>query len=100
MRVGWSTSLIGRFTCRKEIRYPLHRRLGDWPGQVRKISPPPGFDHQTVQHVASRYTDYAISARSSSSSSSSSGCGGGGCCGSSIKSDYKKEDSVTFLVRK
>ena len=28
-------------------------------GQVRKISPPPGFDPRTVQLVASRYTDYA-----------------------------------------
>ena len=29
-------------------------------GQVRKISPPPGFDPRTVQPVASRYTDYAM----------------------------------------
>jgi hypothetical protein len=28
-------------------------------GQVRKISPPPGFDPETVQPVASRYSDYA-----------------------------------------
>jgi hypothetical protein len=28
-------------------------------GQVRKISPPPGFDPQTVQPVGGRYTDYA-----------------------------------------
>ena len=28
-------------------------------GQVRKISPPPGFDPRTVQPVGSRYTDYA-----------------------------------------
>jgi hypothetical protein len=27
-------------------------------GQVRKISPPQGFDPRTVQPVASRYTDY------------------------------------------
>jgi len=27
--------------------------------QVRKISPPPGFDPRTVQPVASRYTDHA-----------------------------------------
>jgi hypothetical protein len=26
-------------------------------GQVRKMSPPPGFDPRTVQPVASRYTD-------------------------------------------
>jgi hypothetical protein len=35
--------------------YPLHRKL-DGPqgrsGRVRKISPPPGFDHRTVQSVA------------------------------------------------
>ena len=29
------------------------------PLQVRKISPPPGFDPRTVQPVASLYTDYA-----------------------------------------
>ena len=43
-------------------RYPLYRRLGGTQGrsgQVRKISPPPGFDPRTVQPVASRYTDYA-----------------------------------------
>ena len=43
-------------------RYPLNRRLGGpqgRSGQVRKISPPPGFDLRTVQPVASRYTDYA-----------------------------------------
>ena len=28
-------------------------------GQVRKISPPPGYDPRTVQPVGSRYTDYA-----------------------------------------
>ena len=42
--------------------YPLYRRLGGpqgWSGQVRKISPPPGFDPRTVQPVASRYTDCA-----------------------------------------
>jgi len=27
-------------------------------GQVRKISPPPGFDPRTVKPVGSRYTDY------------------------------------------
>ena len=36
-----------------------NRRLGGpqgRSGQVRKISPPPGFDPRTVQHVGSRYT--------------------------------------------
>ena len=44
------------------IRYPLYRRLvkpQGRSGQVRKISPPPGFDPRTVQPVTSRYTDYA-----------------------------------------
>ena len=43
-------------------RYQLYRRLGGpqgRSGQVRKISPPPGFDPRTVQPVASRYTDYS-----------------------------------------
>jgi hypothetical protein len=31
-------------------------------GRMRKISPPPWLDPQTVQPVASRYTDYAIPA--------------------------------------
>jgi len=41
-------------------QHPLHRRLGGpqgQSGQVQKISSPPGFDPQTVQPVASRYTD-------------------------------------------
>ena len=41
-------------------RNPLHRRQGGLQGrsgQVRKISPPPGFDPRTAQPVASRYTD-------------------------------------------
>jgi hypothetical protein len=45
-----------------KTRYPLYRRLGGLQGrsgQVRKISPPPGFDPRTVQPVGSRYTDYA-----------------------------------------
>jgi hypothetical protein len=48
-------------------RCPLYRRLGgpqSRAGQVRKISPPPGFDARTVQPVVSRYTDWAIPARS------------------------------------
>ena len=46
-----------------KTRYPLYRRLGGlggYSGRVSKISPPLGFDHQTVQLVASRYTDCAI----------------------------------------
>ena len=42
--------------------YQLYRRLGGpqgQSGQVQKISPPPGFDPQTVQPVASHYTAWA-----------------------------------------
>jgi hypothetical protein len=61
----WSTPRPGRLTPGKETRYPLHRRLGGSQGRsgrVRKITPPPGIDAQTVQPVASRYTGYAIPA--------------------------------------
>jgi hypothetical protein len=56
----------GRFTPGKDTRYLFYRRLGEpqgQSGQVRKISPPPGFHPRTVQPVVSRYTDYAISAK-------------------------------------
>jgi hypothetical protein len=48
-------------------RYPLYRRVGGSQsrfGRVQKTSStlPPGFDPQTVQPVASRYTDWAIPA--------------------------------------
>jgi hypothetical protein len=48
-----------------KTRYPLYRGLGgpqSRSGQVRKISPPPGFDPRAVRPVASRYTDWAIPA--------------------------------------
>ena len=52
-----------RFTPGKETRYPSCRRL-DGPqgrsGEMRKISPPPGFDPRNIQPVASRCADYAI----------------------------------------
>jgi hypothetical protein len=56
---GWSTPRPGRSTPGKETSYVL-QEVGweqGWSGRVRKISPPPGFDTQTVQSVASRYTD-------------------------------------------
>jgi hypothetical protein len=62
---GWFTPRPGRFTPGKETRYPLYRRLGGPQGRcgrVRKISAPSGFHSQTVQLVASRYTDWAIPA--------------------------------------
>ena len=51
-----------------KTRYPLYRRLGGpqgRSGQVRKMSPPPGFDPRTVQPVASRYTNWVIAAHCS-----------------------------------
>jgi len=45
-----------------KTRYPLYRKLGgpkSRSGQVRKISPPPGFNPRTVEPVASRCTDWA-----------------------------------------
>jgi len=44
-----------------KTRYPLYRRMGGpkgRSGRVQKISPPPRFDLQTVQPVASHYSDY------------------------------------------
>jgi hypothetical protein len=54
-----------RFISGEEIRYSLYRRLGGPQGRfgrAQKISPPPGFDFNTVEPVKSRYTDYAIPA--------------------------------------
>jgi hypothetical protein len=60
-----SASRLGRLLPQGNTRYLLYMML-DGPqgrsGQVRKISPPPGFDPRTVQLVASRYTDRAIPA--------------------------------------
>jgi hypothetical protein len=58
----WSASRPGRSLPPGKTRYPLYRRLGGpqgRSGQVRKISPPPGFDLRNFQPVASRYTDWA-----------------------------------------
>jgi hypothetical protein len=44
----------------EKTRYPLYRTLGGTQGRngrARNISPPPGFDPQTVHPVTSRYTD-------------------------------------------
>ena len=60
-----SASRLGRTLPPGKTRYSLYKRLGGTQvrsGQVRKISPPPGFDHRTVQPVGSRYTDYSIHA--------------------------------------
>jgi len=52
----WSAPRPGFFIPGKETRYPLYRRLGGpqgRSGRVRKISLPLGFDHLTVQSIAS-----------------------------------------------
>ena len=57
-----SASRPGRSLPRGKTRYPLYRRLGGLQGrsgQVRKISPPPGFDPRIAKPVASCCTDYA-----------------------------------------
>jgi len=54
-----SSPRLGRFTPGK-IRYALYKRLGgpqDQSRRVRNISSPPGFEPQTVQLLATRYTD-------------------------------------------
>ena len=59
---GWAVSVTPRSLPPGKSRYPLYRRLGGpqgRSGQVRKNSPPSGFDPQTVQPIASRYTDWA-----------------------------------------
>jgi hypothetical protein len=46
-----------------KTRYPLFRRLGGPQGRsgwVRKILRQPRFDPQTLQPIASRYTDCAV----------------------------------------
>jgi hypothetical protein len=61
---GWSIPCPGQFTPSKEMQYPLYKSLGgpqDWSGWVQKISPPPGFDLQTFQLIASCYIYIYIS---------------------------------------
>ena len=56
---GWSTPRPGRFNPGK-YPVPIVQEVGGpqgRSGQVRKISPPPGFDPRTVQPLASRCTD-------------------------------------------
>ena len=57
-----SASRPGRSLPPGKTRYPLSRGLGGSqgrPGEVRKISPQPGFDPRIVHLVASRYTEWA-----------------------------------------
>jgi hypothetical protein len=56
-----SASRPGRSLPPGKTRYPLYRRLRGpqgRSGQLREISPPPGFYPRTVQPIANRYTDY------------------------------------------
>jgi hypothetical protein len=66
-RGGWSKQLPGHFILGKETWYPSCRKLGGAQGQsgwVWKILPPPGFDLQTMQSVASCHTNHALLAHS------------------------------------
>jgi len=57
-----SATRLGRTLPPGKTRCSLYRRMGGPQGrygQVRKISPKPGFDPRTVLPVASRYTDWA-----------------------------------------
>jgi hypothetical protein len=63
----WSAARPGRTLPPGKTWYPMYRRLGGpqgRSGQVRKISPPPGFDPRTIQPVFSRYTDCATGSTS------------------------------------
>jgi hypothetical protein len=56
----WSAARPGRTLPKGKTRYSLYRRMcgpQSRSGQVRKISPPPGFAPRIVQPVVGRYTD-------------------------------------------
>ena len=62
MAVGGQRHTLAALTPRKS-QYPLIGGLGGNQGRserVQKISSPPGFNPQTVQPVASSYTNWAI----------------------------------------
>ena len=62
-RGGWSTPRPGRFTSTKETRYPFYKTLGvphGLSGRLGESPHDPGFDPQTVQAVANRYTAFDI----------------------------------------
>jgi hypothetical protein len=62
--MGWvNNATPGSFTAGKETRYPFYRKLGGPQGrsrQVRKVSPPPGFNPRTVQPIRSRNPMYNV----------------------------------------
>jgi len=62
-RCEGSSSRSDRSLPPGKTRYPFYRRLSGpqgLSGQVRKISPLPGFDPLTVQLVANRYIDFFV----------------------------------------
>jgi hypothetical protein len=65
---GWSMLHPGGLTPRRDTWYPSCRKLNGpqgWSGEVWKILLLLGFDPQTVQPIASCYTNYAIPAHTS-----------------------------------
>ena len=66
MEVGGQRQALAALLPEYKVRYAVYRRLGgpqDRSGRVRKITPPTGFDPQTIQPVvSSRYTDCAFPA--------------------------------------
>jgi len=64
---GWSTLRPGHFTPGKKTRFSLYRRRGGppeplWTGAENFTPSPPEFGRQTVQSLASRYTNCTIPA--------------------------------------
>ena len=59
---GWSTPHPGRFTTGTDLVSFVWEAGGPQgrSGLVLKILPPLGFDPQTFQPIASRYTNYVI----------------------------------------
>jgi len=64
--MGWVVNATSRsLDPRGKTRYPMYSGLGGpqgRSGRLWKMSSQPGFDPWTVQHVASRYTDYTTPA--------------------------------------
>ena len=62
-RMGeWSASRLGRYLPPTKTRYPLYVQEAGWaPGPVwtnaKNLPPPLGFEPQTAQPLASRYTE-------------------------------------------
>jgi len=61
---GWSTPRTGRFIPGKDLE-PIVQEA-EWASELvwtgDKTHPPPEFNPQTIQPIASPYTDYAIPA--------------------------------------